>query len=96
MGVCVYYIRCVCIKVKDKFPNKTLRERLGIGDITLVLQQSRLQCYGLLSRKEYDDWVKKCMEYEVEGPSQTKRKRKEDLEIGCGKGCLMIRMGVSG
>jgi len=29
-----------------------------------------------------DDWVKKCMEYEVE---ETRRKTKEDLETGCGK-----------
>jgi len=24
--------------------------------------------YGHVLRKDYDDWVKKCMEYEVEGP----------------------------
>jgi len=30
-------------------------------------------------RKEYDDWVKKCMEYEVEGPRP--RGRPEDLVI---------------
>ena len=33
----------------------------------LVLQQNRLRCYGHVLRKEDDDWVKKCMEYEVEG-----------------------------
>jgi len=32
-----------------------------------------------------DDWVKKCMEYEVEGPRPNGRP-KEDLERGCGKG----------
>jgi len=31
------------IKVKDRFPSKELRERLGIDDITLVLQQNRLR-----------------------------------------------------
>jgi len=36
-------------------------------------------------RKEDYDWVKKCVEYEVE-ESQTKRKAKEYLERGCGKG----------
>ena len=30
------------VKVKDRFPSKELRERLGVGDITLVLQQNRL------------------------------------------------------
>jgi len=50
-----------------------------IGDIALVLQQNRLRWYGHVLRKEDDDWVKKCMEYEVAGP-KTKRKTKEDLE----------------
>jgi len=30
------------VKVKDKVPSKELRERLGIDDIILVLQQKRL------------------------------------------------------
>jgi len=62
-------VRWMCsVKLKDSFPSKELRERLGIGDIALVLQQNRLRCYGHVLRKEDDDWVKKCMEYEVEGP----------------------------
>ena len=36
-------------------------------DIIAVLQQNRLQWYGHVLRKEDNDWVKKCMEYEVEG-----------------------------
>ena len=43
------------------------RERLGIDDIALVLQQNRLHWYGHVLRKD-DDWVKICMEYEVEVP----------------------------
>ena len=34
------------IKLKDRFQSKELRERLGIDDIALVLQQNRLQWYG--------------------------------------------------
>jgi len=35
-------IRWMCdIKVKDRFPSKELRERLGIEDATLVLQQKQ-------------------------------------------------------
>jgi len=55
------------IKLKDRFPSKELRERLG-NDTALVLQQNRLRWYGHVLRKEDDDWVKKCMEYEVKGP----------------------------
>jgi len=44
-----------------------LRERLGLDDIISMLQQNRLQWYGHVLRKEGNDWVKKCMEYEVDG-----------------------------
>ena len=46
------------IKLKDRFLSKKLRERLGIDDIALVLQQNRLRWYGHVLRKEDDDWVK--------------------------------------
>ena len=61
-------VRWMCgIKLKDRLLSKELRERLGIDDIALVLQQNRLRWHGHELRKD-DDWVKKCMEYEVEGP----------------------------
>jgi len=50
-----------------RVPSKGLRERLGSDDIISVLQQNRLQWYGHVLRKEDNDWLKKCMEYEVEG-----------------------------
>ena len=43
------------------------RERLGVDDIALVLQQNRLRWYGHVLRKDDDDWVQKCMEHEAEG-----------------------------
>jgi len=70
----------------DKFSCKELRERLGIDNIALVLQQNRLHWYGHVLRKEDNDWVKKCMEYEVSRESKTKRKTKEDLERGSQRG----------
>jgi len=46
-------VRWMCnVKVKDKVPSKELRERLGIDDIILVLQQNRLRWYGHVLRKE--------------------------------------------
>ena len=61
-------VRWMCgVKLKDRLPSKELRERLEVGDIALVLQQNRLRWYGHVLRKDDDDWVKKCMEYEVEG-----------------------------
>ena len=64
-------VRWMCnVKVKDRVPSKELRERLGIDDIILMLQQNRLRWYGHVLRKEDTDWVKKCMEYEVEASDQ--------------------------
>jgi len=73
------------VKLKDRLPSKELRERLGVDDIALILQQNRLRWYGYVLRKDYDDRVKKCMEYEVEG-SRPRTKTKEDLERGCSRG----------
>ena len=53
-------VRWMCnVKVKDRVPSKELRERLWIHD--------RLRWYGHVLQKEDTDWVKKCIEYEVEG-----------------------------
>jgi len=69
------------VKVEDKFPSKELRERLGIGDVILVLQQNRLRWYGHVLRKEDNDWVKKCMEYEMEGSKPTGRPKRTWREV---------------
>jgi len=90
---CQTYLNCKLDSINDqqmnvccdRFPSKELRERLRIDDIPLVLQQNRLQWYGHELRKD-DDWVKKCMEYEVEGPKprgRPKRIRTEVVEKDC-------------
>ena len=59
-------VRWMCgVKLKDRVSNEELRERLGIVDITSLLQQNRLRWYGHVLQKDNNDWVKKCMEYEV-------------------------------
>jgi len=77
-------VRWMCnVKVNDRVPSKELRERLGIDDIILILQQNRLRWYGHVLRKD-TDWVKKCMEYEVEGSRPKGRpKRTEVVQKDC-------------
>ena len=65
----------------DRIPSKRLRERLGLDDIISVIQQNRLQSYGHVLRKEDNDWVKKCMEYEVKGARPRGRPKKTWREI---------------
>jgi len=61
-------VRWICgIKLQDRVPCKGVRVRLGFDDIISVLQQNRLRWYGHVMRKEDNDWVQKCMKYEVEG-----------------------------
>jgi len=78
------------IKLKDSFPSKELRERLGIDDIALVLHQNRLRWYGHVLRKEDDDWLKKCMEYEVEGPRHRGRPKRTWREV-VKKDCQVVK-----
>jgi len=69
-------VRWMCnVKMKARVPSKELRERLGIDDIILILQQNRLRWYGHVLQKEGTDWMKKSMEYEVEDsrPQRTSR-----------------------
>jgi len=75
-------VRWICgFKVKDRFPSKQLQERLGLDDIILVLQQNGLRWYGHVLQKEDNDWVKKCIEYEVEGARPRGRPKKTWREI---------------
>jgi len=71
--------------MKNRLSSKELRERLGVDDIALILQQNRLRWYRHVLRKD-DDWVKKCMEYEVEGSrprGRPKRTWKEVVREDC-------------
>ena len=57
------------------------RERLGVDDIALILQRNRLRWYWHVLRKDDDDWVKKCMEYEVEGSRPRGRPKRTWREV---------------
>ena len=46
-------VRWMCnVKVKDRVPSRELRERLGIDDIIVIIQQNRLQWYGHVLQKK--------------------------------------------
>jgi len=72
---------CYTFIVICRLPSKELRERLGVDDIALVLQQNRLRWYSHMLRKDDDDWVKKCMGYEVEGSRPRGRPKKTWKEV---------------
>ena len=75
-------VKWMCgVKLQERIPSKGLRERLGLDDIISELQQNRLHWYWHVLRKEDDDWVKKCMEYEVEGARPKCRPKKTWREV---------------
>jgi len=49
--------------------------------IFVLQQQNRLRWYGHVLQKEDNDWVKKCMEYDVEGARPVVRPKKTFVEI---------------
>ena len=67
--------RFLCFFLGDRLTSKELRERLGIDDIALVLQQNRLRWYGHVLRKDDDDWVKNAwsMKLSVQGQEEDQR-----------------------
>jgi len=87
----------VLVPVDDKF--RQFVPLLTNRDISLIrrgrlysicvqssMLQIRLRPYGHVLRKEVTDWVKKCMEYEVEGSrlrGRPKRTRKEVVRKDC-------------
>ena len=59
---------------------KELRRLVGVEPITIFFRSGRMRWYGHVIRKGDEDWVKKCMEYRVEGRRPVGRPRKTWLE----------------
>ena len=66
--------------MEDRRTNKELRRLFGVELITTVIRSVRLRWYGHVMRKGDEDWVKKCMEYRVEGRRSVGRPRIAWLE----------------
>ena len=73
---------CMCMPV-EAFSNRlaiTSSLKYFSASMLLILQQNRLRWYGHVLRKD-DDWVKKCMEYEVEGPRPRRSPKRTWREV---------------
>ena len=68
------------ISLKDRRTNEELRRLVGVEPITTFIRSGRLRWYGHVMRKGDEDWVKKCMEYRVEGRRLVGRPRTTWLE----------------
>jgi len=54
---------------------------LEIYDTITVIQQHRLRWYGHVLRKDGNDWVKKCMDFEVEAVRPKSKPKKTWSEV---------------
>ena len=69
-------IRWMCgVSMKDRRTNEELRRLVGVEPITTVIRSGRLRLYGHVMRSD-EDWVKKCMEFRVEGRRPIGRTRR--------------------
>ena len=61
-------MRQMCsVSLKKHLSNEALRGRLGIDCISDLVRRSRLRWLGHVERKDDQQWVKKCMDFEVDG-----------------------------
>ena len=68
------------ISLNDRRTNEELRMLVGVEPITTFISSDRLRWYGHVMRKGDEDWVKKYMEYRVEGRRPVGRPRKTWVE----------------
>ena len=74
-------IRWMCgISMTERRTSEELRRLVGVEPITTVIRSGRLICYGHVMRKNDEDWMKKCMEFRVEGRRLVGRPRRIWLE----------------
>ena len=75
-------IRWMCgISLKDKRTNEELRRLVGVEPITTFIRSGRLRWYGHVMRKGEEDWMKKCMEYKVEGRRPVGTPKKDMVRV---------------
>ena len=70
-------IRWMCgVKMNERKKSEELRELLGLEPVSLMIKKSRLRWFGHVERKDDNDWVKRCITWELkELDSKDARKR---------------------
>jgi len=78
-------IRWMCdVKLNERKKSEELRNLLGLEPVSLMIKKSRLRRFGHVERKDDNDWVKRCITWEVKGIRQRGRPKRP--------GWIMLRM----
>ena len=56
------------VRLKYRVSSEELNKRLGIVRIAEIVRRGRLGWFGHLERKDSEDWVSACRNFEVSGP----------------------------
>ena len=56
--------------MNERKKSEELRELLGLEPVSLMIKKSRLRWFGHVEWKDDNDWVKRCVTWEVEGIRQ--------------------------
>jgi len=55
------------VKLNEGKKSEELRELLGLEPVGLMIKKSRLRWFGHVARIDDNEWVKRCITWEVEG-----------------------------
>ena len=70
-------IRWMCgVKLNERKKSEECRELIGLEPVSLMIRKSRLRWFGHVERKGDNDWVKRCITWEVEEIRQRGRPKK--------------------
>ena len=70
-------IRWVCgVKLNERKKSEEVSELLGLEPVSLMIKKSRLRWFGHVERKDDNDWVKRCITWEVEEIRQIGRPKR--------------------
>ena len=75
-------VRWMCsINLSGQRPSEEIRDRLGIQDISVVMQQMHLRWFGHIERMENELWIIKCRTLVIDLAAEMGRPRKTWDEV---------------
>ena len=72
-------IRWMCV-LNEMKKSEELSELLGLEPVSLMIKKSRLRWFGHVERIDDNDWVKRCITWEVQGIRPKKTWWDSDME----------------
>ena len=62
-----------CISLSERKPSEEIQDRLGIQDISVVMQQMQLRWFPHIERMETENWVSQCRRLVIDQAARRER-----------------------